>query len=124
MLLNFSNHPSSLWLERQVQEALNRFHKIQDLPFPSVSPHASEVEIIQIAEEYLRKILELKAIHPELAVHIMGEFTLTHRLVNELTKHDIPCYASTTERQVVEVVEDNMVKKQIVFNFVKFREYI
>jgi hypothetical protein len=124
MLLNFSNHPSSQWPEKQMNEAVRLFKNVIDLEFPQISPYASEQDIINLSNQYLSQIIEIKNLHTHLAVHIMGEFTFTYRMIYLLHQHNIPCYASTTERTTTEHIENNIVKKSTIFNFVKFRRYM
>lgn len=124
MLLNFSNHPSSQWPAKQMNEAIRLFESVIDLEFPQISPYATEEDIINLSNVYLSKIIEIKDLHPRFAVHIMGEFTFTYRMIYLLQQHNIPCYASTTERKTLEETENHIVKKTTIFNFVKFRKYI
>lgn len=42
MLLNLSNHPSSLWCDEQIKAAETLFGEIVDLPFPQVDPNGDE----------------------------------------------------------------------------------
>lgn len=35
--VNFTNHPSEYWEEKQLKEAL-KYGKIYDLPFPAIDP--------------------------------------------------------------------------------------
>lgn len=123
MLLNFSNHPSSQWPEKQKEEAKKMFGNVTDIPFPNIPPDATEEDITQLSREYLNKILSFKNQYPKIAVHIMGEFTFTYNMIKELEKHGIPCYASTTKRTVEEIAENNVIKKISRFEFVCFRKY-
>jgi len=116
MMLNFSNHPSSQWGEKQIKEANLIFGEIQDMSFPQIDPCFDEVALDKIVKEYFNEILLLK---PE-AVHIMGEMTFTFRLVKMLQKENIKCYASTTER-IVKINSD--LSKTVHFNFIQFRLY-
>lgn len=115
MLLNLSNHPSTLWPQNQTALALEKYDQIQDLPFPHIDPQLSGYDLEQLAEEYEIKI---RKINPT-AVHLMGELTFTFRLVNRLKAIGINCIASTTSRNVIE--KDGA--KTSVFAFVGFREY-
>lgn len=115
MLLNLSNHPSSLWTDNQKQKALELYSEILDLPFPQISPSLDTMELDLLVENYENKI---RQINP-LAVHIMGEMTFTFRLVNRLKTLGFSCIASTTERKTT---EKNGVKTSI-FEFVQFRTY-
>jgi len=115
MLLNLSNHPSNLWPQNQLKLAQQLYHSITDLPFPKVAPESNSDQLEMLVEEY--ELLVRKA-NP-IAVHIMGELTFTHRLVNKLKAIGIPCIASTTERKVS--IDNNIKTSQ--FQFVQFRDY-
>lgn len=117
MLLNLSNHPSAAWSEAQLVAARSRFgEKIQDLPHPEIPPEAGSEEVVQLAEAYFEKVI---ALSPK-AVHIMGEQTFCFALIQKLLQAGIPCYASTTRRQV-EHLSDTEIRRSFVF--VRFREY-
>ncbi len=92
-----------------------------DLPFPEIEPDASEDTVIEMADLFLGKILDLlKDSHESLnAVHLMGEMTFCFALGTLLLGKGIPCVASTTRR---EVVQDGLSKTSI-FNFCRFRRY-
>jgi len=115
MLLNLSNHPSSLWTDNQKKKALELYSVIEDLPFPQISPSLDTTELDLLVENYENKI---RKINP-LVVHIMGEMTFTFRLINRLQAVGITCVASTTIRNVI---EKNGTKTS-VFEFVQFRDY-
>nr|WP_182435672.1 hypothetical protein [Clostridium sp. AM45-5] len=51
MFINFSNHPSSMWGEKQKTEA-EKYGLIEDLPFPAVSAHADRKAVQDLAEHY------------------------------------------------------------------------
>ena len=121
MLLNFSNHPSAEWSERQLKAA-EKYGGVLDYPFPAIDPMAETYEIGQLAETHeikLRKILanELQGLS---AIHIMGELTFCHALVNRLQRVGITCLASTTVRETVNSADGS---KTCRFGFVRFREY-
>lgn len=120
MLLNLSNHPSANWPEAQRQAALNQYGEIQDIPFPHIPPDADTDDVRQIVEEYEVRIRKLAVEAPRLTVHLMGELTFTHMLVNRLQSIGIPCVAGTTERVVT---EESNGRKVSHFNFVRFRNY-
>ena len=120
LLINLSNHPSSMWSESQLSAACSQFGEIVNLQFPDVSPDGDETYIDQLAEEYFQKVLTLSDGRCKIAVHIMGEMTLTYAIVRKLQAHDIQCVASTTKR-IVHIREDNT--KEVKFDFVKFRHY-
>jgi len=121
MLINFSNHPSKDWSELQLKAA-EKYGMVTDWPFPAVNPMVETYDIGQLAETYamqLRKILanEEQGIS---AIHIMGELTFCHALVNLLQLFGITCLASTTARETVNNPDGS---KTTRFGFVRFREY-
>lgn len=117
MLINLSNHPSDQWSEEQT-EAAKGYGEIVDLPFPAVDAVGDESYVANLAESYLRKVLDF-AQGCSVVVHLMGEMTLTHALVVRLQRHDITCIASTSER----VSEEVCGVKTSCFQFVRFRRY-
>ncbi len=123
LLLNLSNHPSTQWPEKQLSVAREMFGEVMDLSFPLIQPDASLEEVCNISKQYILQILDLKKKYSNIAVHIMGEFTFTYRMVRELEKEGIPCYASTTRRTAEIVMENNQVSKISKFEFVAFRKY-
>lgn len=119
MLINFSNHPYSLWSDNQ-KEAAAVYGECIDMPFPAVEPHLSEAEIDSLAETYLKRILEVCNSEGSPIVHIMGEFTLTYSLIRKLKAKNIVCIASCAQRNVTE--SSNGVK-HVIFDFVRFRKF-
>jgi hypothetical protein len=119
MLINFTNHPSSLWSPSQTEAARKEFGDIVDVTFPIISPDADEEEIGRMADEYVQKIKETAG-DKTFAVHLMGEMTFTFAMLKRLMDMNIACVASTTERMVVELDDG---KKIAQFKFVKFRRY-
>lgn len=119
MLINYSNHPSSLWSKEQIQEAHRQFGEIVDMPFPTVAPNADEQDIVHLTETELIRISTF-APPKEAIIHIMGEMTLTYALVNRLKNMGYCCVASTTYREVYEECPN---KKIVSFQFVRFRCY-
>lgn len=120
MLLNLSNHPSASWPAAQRRAALDQYGEIRDLPFPQIPPEADTDGVRQIVEAYEGRIRKLAAEAPGLTVHLMGELTFTHLLVNRLQAAGIPCVAGTTQRIVTEEANGRKVSQ---FNFMRFRKY-
>ena len=116
MLLNFSNHPSQQWPTLQTDIAIKTYQQITDLPFPNIPPDMNSDELDALVDLYEIKV---RTADP-MAIHIMGELTFTHRLVNRLKAIGYRCIASTTERIVL---EDGTGNKTSTFNFVQFRDY-
>jgi hypothetical protein len=118
MFINLSNHPSSKWSEAQTESA-RQFGDIVDLPFPQVDPNGDETYIARLANEYCQKVIDMAGGKP-VAVHLMGEMTLTFALARLLKAAGITCMAATTERVVV---ENEPGLKTAIFRFVRFRKY-
>jgi len=119
MLINFSNHPSTKWPESQLEAGL-AYGKIVDIPFPEVSPNATELEIKELAERCSDEIMSrYDAEAGERYAHVMGEPTLVYAIVQLLKGRGIVCVASTTTR---ESTEENGVKSSR-FTFGQFRKY-
>jgi len=119
MLINFSNHPLGEWGSKQFNTAKECYGKIIDLPFPIINPEADEADLMKLAEEYVKQILEFKE-QNNITVHIMGEMTFTYMVVSRLKAIGIECIASTTIRDA-EYSSDG--KKISDFQFVRFRKY-
>ncbi len=126
MLINLSNHPTSNWSEEQTRAAIEQFDEIMDLPFPHIDPDADSESIVELAEQYRDKCLEIfeangyKPYNKRYAVHIMGEMNFTYNVVLFLNNKAVNTVASTTYR---DVEEDGNGVKISVFRFSRFRCY-
>lgn len=122
MLLNLSNHPSTKWGDKQKQTAIEEYGNIEDMPFPNVLPSASSDDIKILAAGYVKQIRQLaKAeVNQPFALHIMGEMTLTFRIIKLLKKSKITCVASTTFRDTIDHPDGS---KTFKFEFIQFRAY-
>lgn len=118
VFINCSNHPSEKWSDGQKEAAL-KYGKITDIPFPPVSPGASEKEVDETAKELCKRI---RTFRPA-AVMCQGEYTLTYAVISKLRRAGIRVVAACTERQVVEEVIDGRTEKKSVFKFMGFREF-
>lgn len=119
VFINISNHPSSLWGEKQRKEA-EKFGDITDIPFPAIPSDAPEKYIDEKVREYYEKITEYS---PE-CVMCEGEFTFTYGLVTKLRDDGIKVVAACSEREVEEYTDtDGVSQKNTIFKFVRFREY-
>lgn len=112
--INFTNHPSDHWDERQ-KRASEAYGKIIDIPFPNVDPKASEEEIVSLGDEYIKRILEKQPT----CVLIQGEFTLCFYMISKLIKKGIKVVSACSVRNIIE--KDGV--KISRFEFVKYREY-
>jgi hypothetical protein len=124
MLINLSNHPSSIWSVDQRGTAERHYGTVEDLPFPAIDPEWTTEQVAERAEEYavkcLEKLKKASLLNQPNAVHIMGELTFCFALVNHLKERGIVCIASTTKRNSVNLSEG---KREMTFQFVKFRSY-
>lgn len=118
MLVNFSNHPSLYWDNRQ-KEASQDFGELIDIPFPKIAPNATGKELRELSLQYVQRIVSLASTRT-ITVHIMGEMTFTFMVVTRLKELGIKCVASTTERKTTYSDDGTKVSE---FQFVKFREY-
>ena len=118
MLINFSNHPSENWGNKQL-EAAKVYGVIKDIPFPAVNPKASHEDILAMADIYVQEIQSIAENKP-ITVHVMGEMTFTYLVVNQLQDLGIECIASTSVRDSEVTTEG---KKLSDFQFVRFRKY-
>ena len=119
MFVNFTNHPSRLWSEKQ-REAAEKSGEIRDIPFPAVPPDWSIQQVAALAHEYAEQILNL---HPD-AVLCQGEMTMTYQVVSRLLKAGIPVFSACSDRSVEEIrLPDGSMQKTAHFVFVAFREY-
>lgn len=118
MFINYTNHPSALWGEAQL-EAARKYGEIMDMPFPAVDPHMDREGVDRLAEEEYRKIA---AYRPD-CVLCQGEFCLAYSLVARMKENGIRAVAACTVRNAREVVEDGRSMKTTVFEFIQFREY-
>lgn len=112
--VNFSNHPSAKWDEKQIKEA-KAYGTIVDVPFPAVDPHLDEDGLEHMAEEYIDKIME----YTPKCVMAQGEFTLCYKVIRGLLTRGVTVVAACSQRNTVESGNT----KVSVFEFVRFRRY-
>jgi hypothetical protein len=118
LFINFSNHPSNLWQEKQLSAA-NCYGDIIDLPFPVVNESLDTSDIDVLSVNYYKQIQEISNFQP-CTVHVMGEMTLTFNIVNKLKAAGYKCVASSSIRDVVLLPDGT---KHVAFHFCRFREY-
>lgn len=117
MFINLTNHPSEKWSREQLEAARN-YGEIVDMAFPVIEPTLTKEDILRLVKVYTEMIVDNR--DGKTVVHLMGEMTFTHNLVNALKDAGITCFASTTERNIVMTPDG---KKISEFKFVQFREY-
>lgn len=119
VFLNYSNHPYLMWSQKQKDAAKQYADSFEELAFPAVSSSETHGEIEELAKNELEKILKY---NPKF-VMCQGEFTLTYRIVELLKRRGVTVLAACSERKVEDVMVDDVYSKQVVFEFVQFREY-
>lgn len=118
LFINFSNHPSKYWDDKQ-RKASHNYGELFDMPFPQIDPNASNEELKILAQDCVKKIASLGD-SQSITVHIMGEMTFAYMVVAQLKKMGIKCIASTIERKTTYNDDGTKLSE---FSFVKFREY-
>jgi len=119
VFINFTNHPSRNWDEKQLKDALE-YGEIIDIPFPQVPATASREELYALAERCVSKITE----YAPAAVLCQGEFCLAYQVIRRLSEKDVKVVAACSDRKVEEWRrEDGSMQKEVIFRFVQFREY-
>lgn len=117
--INFSNHPSMYWNNKQRESAV-KYGDIIDVPFPQVDPRTTKEEIGQLAQRCVENIMK----YEPSAVMCQGEFSLSYAVISRLQKNGVCCLAASTERiSVEELQKDGSTQKISRFEFVQFREY-
>lgn len=110
------------WDKKQLNAARELYGSIVDIKFPEIPPESGLPEIKNLVTKYTGLIDGYFSSVTEVsnAVHLMGEFTFTYNLVEELRKKNITVIASTTKRNIV---KENNGSKISQFQFVRFRNY-
>ena len=117
--VNFSNHRSATWNDRQ-RLAAEKWGSIIDIPFPNISAASDEAEIKRIAERCVERILSCDPA----AVMCQGEFTLVYAVISELKKRGVTVVSACSNRRATEtILDDGTTQKQSIFEFIRFREY-
>ena len=117
--VNFSNHSSSGWNNKQ-KTAAQKWGQIIDVPYPDITAICDEAAISRLAEGSVAKILS----YNPAAVMCQGEFTLAYAVTTMLKRKGITVVAACSDRKSMEtILDDGTTKKQSIFDFVRFREY-
>ena len=114
MFINFSNHPSDRWGEKQKKMA-SCYGTIVDIPFPAVDPLEDEAYIEKLSQEYVEQILKYQ---PK-AVLCQGEFCLAYAVIQKLKENKIVVLAACSSRNTSE--SGNLKVSEFVFE--RFRQY-
>ena len=125
MLINLTNHPSASWSEKQLAAAHEQYGEIKDIPFPYIDPTLGKKEVFDMAADYFIKISHIygglsETEKENFAIHVQGEHTFVHNLIEHVEILNFTCVASTTRRVKKDL--GNGHSRQL-FEFVRFREY-
>lgn len=122
MFINYTNHPSENWSEKQKHQAL-QYGNIVDIPFPVISADMGKDDIYELAGRECENILCQLAGQSDSAVLCQGEFNFTFLMVRFLQKENITVLSAVSERKVRESSQNGVTIKEAEFDFQGFREY-
>ena len=88
MLLNCTNHPYSIWTDRQREAAACQYGEVVDLPLPQIGPLWDSDRIRSEVDAYASRIESFQAD----AVLAAGEFTFIFMLVDKLLEDGVCDY--------------------------------
>ena len=123
MFINFSNHPSSKWSEKQLKAAEEMGGTIVDIPFPNVRPELSKSDVYRMAQSIISEFRRVAGKEfPTSTFMVQGETTLCFAVISTLhvMPHIFSVVAATTARMMTEV--DG--QRTYSFEFVQFRKYV
>ena len=80
MFVNYTNHPSASWGEKQTSEA-KKYGEIVDMQFPNISPQMTVQELMKQAKEDGDNIIATVECEENSAVLCQGESVFTYMLV-------------------------------------------
>lgn len=134
MFINYTNHPSASWGEKQTNEA-KKYGEIVDMPFPNIPPQMTVHELVDLAKTESDKVVAAVEFEKDSAVLCQGESVFTYMLVNSLLDRKLGAHrwqsglrnlkvlSAVSERKVVEIVDGDVTQKKSEFCFEGFREY-
>lgn len=134
MFINYTNHPSASWGEKQTKEA-KKYGEIRDVLFPNISPQMTVQELTELVKTESKKIVSVVESEKDSAVLCQGESVFTYMLVNSLLGRKLGAHrwqsglrnlkvlSAVSERRVVEIVDGDVTQKKSEFFFEGFREY-
>lgn len=134
MFINYTNHPSASWGEKQTNEA-KKYGEIRDMLFLNISPQMTVQELMKRAKKHGDNIIAVVEYEENSAVLCQGESVFTYMLVNYLLSKKLGAHrwqsglrnlkvlSAVSERKVVEIVDGDVTQKKSEFYFEGFREY-
>lgn len=134
MFINYTNHPSASWGEKQKMEA-SKYGEILDMQFPNISPQMTVQQLMKAAGDACTDIIKKIENEEHSAVLCQGEAVFTYMLVNNLLNRRISAYkwqsglrglkvlSAISQRKVIEITDGDVTQKKTEFCFEGFREY-
>ena len=134
MFINYTNHPSENWSEKQ-KTAAAQYGEIIDMPFPDISPKTTIEKMNELVKGECNRIVETVENAEHSAVLCQGESVFTYMLVDALLKRRQGAYrwqsglrslkvlSAASERKVIEKKTGGVTQKISEFCFEGFREY-
>jgi len=122
VLINCSNHPSSIWSNEQRQG----WDEIIDVPFPNVPPEldTNDKPYQETIQTLWRNIVDIVKSKDEgtIYLHLAGEYSVCYEIFLKAKEWLIPLAVPTTRRETAEVKNaDGSVTKSSRFEFVRWR---
>ena len=128
IFINLSNHPSNTWSDKQKSTVKEKYNTetIIDISFPDINPEWNLDKVRTLVHSYKDEIIN--HFHDKndwIILHVMGEMSFTHALVNMMSAYKVTCICSTTKRKVITEYDKLGFEagKQVTFEFCKFRDY-
>lgn len=131
MFINYTNHPSASWGEKQTKEA-KKYGEIRDVLFPNISPQMTVQELTELVKTESKKIVSVVESEKDSAVLCQGESVFTYMLVNSLLGRKLGAHrwqsglrnlkvlSAVSERKVVEIVDGDVTQKKSEFSLKVF----
>jgi NAD(P)H-flavin reductase len=119
------NHQPTEEQLKDLERVYGSFQIVEPKPeikefWSNINPELNSLERDDKSFEIVADIVEKKAD----SVWIQGESVMVYKVVKRLEYRDIPAFASTTKREVVEVKKENgEVEKRSIFKHCRFVNY-
>ena len=135
MFINYTNHPSASWGEKQTNEA-KKYGEIRDMLFLNISPQMTIQELMKLAKEHGDNIIAGVEYEENSAVLCQGESVFTYMLVNYLLSKKLGAHrwqsglrnlkvlSAVSERKVVEIVDGDVTQKKSEFEYTNGRDVV
>ncbi len=119
MLINFSNHPSADWPQKQ-RDAANIWGEVRDIAFPGIAPEMSEEEILALVESYRRKF-PWDTANP---VFLAGEYCFAFAMTDLLLRKRVRVLSTESNLKLVTgPMENGTTRRTATLDFLRFLDY-